>query len=361
MKHIPFFLLLLLLTSCSREQKKSQINHLNIDYRSEKKINLSDYVARTHFVQLETNENCIIGNVTKAQLYDQKIFLLDEMTSILYEYDISGQFHKSLNRRGTGPEEYIQLKDFVVAEDGVYVLDFSSQTIFLYDFNFNYKEKYRYNSFASSFTLLDDAFLLYNEISMKDDDYQFTQIDKDGKILSEYLPRNMNSEPSFYWASSNVFSKDKDSIYFSSRYSNTIYCKTEGSLHEAFYLDFGSKTIPKQKSYLNYNIYDLEFPYILREKFYVSDNFLIVDFFNKGKRMFTFFDKQNSIIQTGYVNNDLISGFDCFYPQWISENCLIEVVNAYDILNEFSIITTDMDISNLRVDDNPVILLYYLK
>lgn len=357
-QYILFFVIVFV--SCEQKIKVDSSRSIGIEYNLSKEIKLSNYVSKIHPIQLETTDTCIIGNITKVQLYGEKIFFLDEMTSVLYEYDISGKFCKSLNKRGVGPGEYILLKDFAVEKEGIYVLDFSMQSILFYDFDFNYKATYKYDTFASNFVCLANSFFLYNEINLSENDFQFTQITQKGDILGEYLKRE-SQIPLFNWANSNVFSKERNQLYFSPRYSNDIYCKTDSSLHKIFHLDFGHKSMPEQESHLDHNIYDMGFPYILREKFYVSDRFLIVDFFYRNKRMFTFFDQEQESAQTGFVKNDMIPEFDRFFPQWISNGCLIETVNVSEIIETFPIAEMGIDIERLSIDENPIILLYYLK
>jgi hypothetical protein len=124
---------------------------------------------------------------------------------------------------------------------------------------------------------------------------------------------------------------------------------------------FGYKTFPDDKNLFEYDITSPEFPYMLRNNFFISKSFLIIDFMKDNKRYFSFYDKNMQSLKSGKIVNDM-TGCNMFFPRWISNNILIESINSEFLLNDFhTLIEKESSLSNLKMDDNPILILYSLK
>ena len=124
-----FFFLLVLVSSCRRS---STINTPNGEYKmidcqeiNGGKFKLSSIASSFSVIPLETNDSCLIGGISKLEFYDGKIFVLDKMHSArLYVFDTQGEYKFAIGKRGSGPNEYMQINDFSIDKEKnlIYVL-----------------------------------------------------------------------------------------------------------------------------------------------------------------------------------------------------------------------------------------------
>ena len=89
------------------------------------KFKLSSIASSFSVIPLETNDSCLIGGISKLEFYDGKIFVLDKMHSArLYVFDTQGEYKFAIGKRGSGPNEYMQINDFSIDKEKnlIYVL-----------------------------------------------------------------------------------------------------------------------------------------------------------------------------------------------------------------------------------------------
>jgi len=361
--NLQILVLILLLTSCQGKQRKGFQETIEIDLEQLNRMPLSQFVSDVTVIPLETNNQTIIGQISKIQIFNNQLYILDELSNSIMIFDKNGKFIKKLNKIGQGPGEYIRLKDFEVNENGLYILDISGRKINHYDTNLNFITKTNLESISSYFTINDNFYWLYNEPNLSSNYYQLTKIDQHGKVSVKDFQKKASADSHEYnWSSSHVFQKNNTEFYFSPPYSNSIYIEKGDDWLNAFTFSFGKKTFPKNKNINDYNIADDDFPFIIRENFYCSEKYLIIDFLFKNKCQFAFFDKESKKVHSGVINNDLISEYDRFFPRFLTGNCFIEIVDAEYILTDFQgLIPFNKNLEKLQEDDNPILVLYSLK
>ena len=138
---LPFSLLLMFMYSfsfCSVEQKKSsQIESkysINLDEKKEVSISYSTYFKNATPIILETNKDCLIGNITELKIFDGYVYILDAQSAkSLFVFDLDGRFIRKIGSLGNGPGEYTQLSNFT--------LDMENRFIYLLDY-FKHLHKY---------------------------------------------------------------------------------------------------------------------------------------------------------------------------------------------------------------------------
>ena len=87
-------------------------------------------------IPLETNESCLIGSITKITVFEQFIFVMDHVVAkSLYVFDKEGRFIRKIGSVGSGPGEYVEIRDFTIdrVNKTVYLYDGRLQRINIYD------------------------------------------------------------------------------------------------------------------------------------------------------------------------------------------------------------------------------------
>ncbi|MDR1779344.1 MAG: 6-bladed beta-propeller [Tannerella sp.] len=346
------------LLSCKQQGGVMSTLLLTVDYTDGSEVVLSDYVDDVSVVALETDDDCLIGDVSKVQLFNGVIYVLDMRSNTLYAFDSAGGYVNKLYRVGQGPGEYLSLTDFEVTGDGVYVLDISTHKIICHGYDFRLLSEVKFNTLGSSFMMADDGYWLYNEYSGSGDDFQLSY-NKAGELIERHFPRQTEPNKNYYMASSNVFQKSGGTLYFSPRFGNTIYKAEADSWLPVYELSFADKTYTSEMTISDDDV--IENRYIFRRNFYILNSYVVVDYMFNRMRYFVFCDKAAGAVQSGAVHNDLIAGYERFFPRWSSGNSLIESVEAENVINEFPTLITYGALDGYKIDDNPLLVIYKFK
>ena len=92
-KYILILILNGLILSCNPKQERQSIDLIiDIEELEEIKITPGNFIKNSTYIQLETNENCLIGNnIEKLVVKDNQIFILDSNNKI-FVFDTNGTF-----------------------------------------------------------------------------------------------------------------------------------------------------------------------------------------------------------------------------------------------------------------------------
>lgn len=333
-----------------------------IDVDNTNEINASSFIEDFSIIRLSTDDNILIHHISKVQYINNKIFILDIPGNSIFIFNTDGSLYYRIRRVGQGPGEYAQITDFFVSNDNLYLLDFTQQFILRLNENHEFIERIRLEAFSSYFVYSNSFFWTYGEPSPRRRDYQFSYINSSGEVVSKFLPRRPSSNL-FNWTGVNVFHRNNNALYLSPRFGNVIYRIKNGSITPVFSINFGRRQFPVRDNVNNHDIAALDFRFLLKHNFYLSDRFLIFDFFMNRNRYFNVYDRIEGVNLTGVVNNDLIENFR-FFPQWGNDHYLIEVLCPEHLLNDFAEspqFADFIDLSTIKEDDNPLIIIYRLR
>lgn len=356
MKYFLFIMFIFLYT-CDKEHSPEN-NRLEILVNEEKEFLLvSSIVEYFDVIPLETNDDNLISQIDKVKIINDKFFVLDIFNNAIFIFDKKGNHIQTLFRVGNGPGEYLQLIDFDLYDDLLYILDFAGQSILIYDMELTFKDKISYETFSSQINISNNSFILYNEPSGRDNDYQFSIIDKNGAFIKGELPR-LNSSPPYNYGGISVFSKVNEYSYISPIYGNIIYGDDE--FEEIFQIRFSQNAFPSDQFIGDYDIFSPDFLYLIKNHFFVTEKFFLFDYDKDNKRFMSVFDRVNRELNTGEIKNDMISNFR-FFPRWSNNGYLIEEVDAGLIYEHFQFMLKFPELLELKREDNPIIILYKLK
>jgi hypothetical protein len=346
--------------SCSSESySKTEGTPLMIDYKSRSEIKLSDFVSDFTVIPLETADDFLVAQIDRVQLFDNKIYVLDMRSSVLFIFDIFGKFINKLDKVGQGPGEYLFLSDFVINKNGIHVLDVSSRKINRYGFDLDFMEKTAFETLGSNLMPDSSGFWLYNEPTFLPDDCQLTRIDDKGRTLASFFPRNTQPNLSYTYASANVFQKNGMNLYFSPRCGNVIYVMSNREWKPAFRLSFKDKTYVSEMDISDEDIDSDRF--IFRRNFHILDDYIVIDYITGNQRYYSFYNKNTRRITSGRVKNDVVPDYERFFPQWSDGNVLIESIEFQLIPEYFPGLMKMEALKHLPPDANPVLILYRQK
>lgn len=185
-------------------QMQTKIVKVSVDQADEEYL-ASSFIRNYKIIPLETNENCLLSSIDKIKKVNEKLFVLDRVNNAIFIFRESGEYLQSLFKVGNGPGEYVQIMDFDVEDDCLYVLDFPRQAILKYNEDLSYEGMVKYRTMASQFLISGEKIFLYNEPSGQKDDYRFSLLDKNGNYIENILPRE--GLATYNYGGIDVFSK----------------------------------------------------------------------------------------------------------------------------------------------------------
>lgn len=105
----------------------------------------SDCIDTIQFIKLETDDECILGDIIKIEETDSLLFILDDIGSAsskrLHAFDKNGNFKFKVSQQGQGPGEYVDLQTFSIKSDTLYLFDGCSREFIRFDTSGKYIDK----------------------------------------------------------------------------------------------------------------------------------------------------------------------------------------------------------------------------
>lgn len=397
---IILFFILILNLSCKQE-KTSNTSHfvINTEFTGKEHIKLSDFVESIEITPLETNQDCLVESIGKLIQYNNFYYIASTSNVInkILIFDKKGKFIYKLDKRGIGPNEYIDIRDFdVINNDKLVIISRSNPGIYIYDIqkdscilhknidiypnNILTKENYFY--------IMNNGTKFQNEVN----DLIF-KYDKQANFVNSFF----NVKKEILNIISNIapltsLSSYDDDIYFNYPFCNTVHKIKGTDISTEYELDFGSKCIPINKLETTNNILDIE-KYIKKNQGLYS---LIYYAINSHYSLFTFYDYQlygyillhdknnnksllaHEIIDDLYFKGNKLKLKPWELPKLMKDNTIYYHIEPNRLISLFQNYKKKLDtnnwqsfcnkhpqliekISKIKEDDNPILLSIKLK
>lgn len=344
-----------------------------------KRVKITDIFEISDRIKLETNPQLIISGEVLSNIHEHKnrIYLLDmnlkpgfnSGVGDIYSFDKNGKFLHKIGRKGKGPEEYINVHDFEIWDDIVYMVDENLGKIVSYSLSGDFinviKPDFRFYGFA----ILDTKsyfFWLNNfnkQVTSKDNeiimcDSKFENVEG---ILKEDNKTGAGAPTSFI-----VF----DTLLYFNRYnSNTIHAiDKNGNSHEAYKLDYRPENVIPEEI-LKDDVFAIEaqrkeknFAKIFR--YYILKDYVYFELVAKERYILLFSKNTEAIklINTKNITNNFDETGNSIRIRGsvYESNTLIGYVCAHNIIDNAK--NPDTKITSLsekiNEEDNPVIVYY---
>lgn len=169
-----FFLFIGLFLSCTSKLKNvTEENKLTVDLnKPESNLSFFDVFDSVKIIPLEFNNESIIAEIEKIDLYNRRYYVLDKKTKTLFLFNEQGKYLNKIKRHGNGPGEYANLSDFTVNRfTGNIELLSSYGGLYIYDNDLN---------FIKQIPLSADLFPVH----------KFAIIDKNTRVFFNYFRKN---------------------------------------------------------------------------------------------------------------------------------------------------------------------------
>lgn len=265
----PFFAiitLLLICTSCNDSNKANAGSDSDyiLYFNSTKEDKISSLVESVTFIPLENTEGTVFREASQVIFNDGCFYVRDMFNERIVAFNEDGSHLFTLDRKGPGPEEYLELIGFTVDESYLYLIDDCTFKLRMYDKKTSdYVGEKKLPIFTNDIAALDNGdFMLFVRAF---DGYELPSrhrvfiTDNDMNIKEQFLPyeKGQNDPMNKRY----FFTTDDERVYLSLVMRDTVYSfsKSGGNeRYETYCIDFGKQAIPQQYRYdydksLSYN------------------------------------------------------------------------------------------------------------
>lgn len=237
----------------------SSLIQINIDPNGGESYPFDSLIDDISFIKLETNDDCVIGDIHQVLCTDNYIFILDLFsTNAVYCFDKQGNFIRKIGKKGQGPGEYFRLCKMTLNSDKTQIILFDWTRLHYYDLQGKHIKDVQPKRGGNDIELSDNDFLAAFRESGVDDGPQREMLavyDKDFNLQYKKFP-------SFY----NEYFKMNNGMHPLRNYANGIYLK-EPWTHSIY-------KIEKEQCYEKYRINIVDGGYPERPEDMDSDTFM---------------------------------------------------------------------------------------
>jgi hypothetical protein len=363
-------------------------------YRSNAKVQIINYdlgkieplynlVESGYIIKLETSDSCLIGDITDIFFWKDRIFIADGYKSkSIFLYSKDGHFLKKIRKVGKGPQEYLGINQMGInyVDNCLYILDLVSMKIIFYNYFGEFIKEEKINIYTTKVHFLRSGNeLFYNGFRKNPNDecnFNLFLSDTSNHILKKSFPfiGKQNAVNKMM-----CFQSTEDGVdFYMPLHGDTIYSIHEDTIISKYKISFGKYSVPndfidnypdvksQMKILKNDNFYQLE-------SFFESKDFLFFNFSSKYNFLYygAYHKKDKSLVFGNIF--DLKAGlFSDFPVTQMLDNKFVTVIDGKlkKAINNYTSLVNSLNyikkedkglINNMKEDDNPLILIRYLR
>lgn len=363
--YITFILGVLSACKNSPVMDVGEVRTINCSKITDDTFKLSDIASSFSIIPLETNDSCLIGEISKLEFFNENIFVLDKTYSArLFVFSKNGKFLYDIGKRGTAPDEYIQINDFSISrkKNLIYVLC-DKKKVFSYSLSGQYMGQIALDLSADAMEYQDDSFYFICD-QVKRGNLIVT--DMKGNVKYEDFANEHMGENLFMLI--HPFLRRDSTLLYRRYLDNNIYEIDSDKSTVRYKVDFGKnkielddlKDIPHQKVKDKLTYSRGKIKYLVENKDYMQ-----AVFFDNNMPCISVYDKKNTINNVYFFKNyiDDLSGLPSPLFEFVTERNEFVAVIQPSIIREMDDLTEmgQMVFRNVDVSDDSNPILYIIK
>lgn len=365
MKYIYYCLIFIVVSlfvlACSADKQQfEKVNSVSINNQYFFDAgNISDLIEPSNMIVLETNKKCLINEIKKVIIYKSNIYVFDFYSQKIFLFDINGNYKRQVGCSGEGPGEYLEISDFIVdtISELIYLPDVYK--VHIYSLNGDYIKSKKTNFFGTHISRLNKDRFIFNGVGKND---RLIVTDIDFNVVNTYFPYSLLYRGDAQY----VFTGFKNKVLFHLSNCDTLYSIVNDKLEACQYFDFNGKNFTRKDfNYLSTKDKNSVGNYILESGKYIgcfgflplnSTAFMVLRYASESYVGYYNFDtKKYFFINQHSLVNDFTDSFMYFHPKGVTKDEFIFSLPASQINN--GILFKKYDLGVLNRYSNPVLLL----
>lgn len=370
---------------CKEQKVNTMCEPIKFHYEERDNLNFKDVFKKPTIIPLETNEKCLLSRISKMEIADNRIFILDNKLKVLLCFSEKGKFLNKIGTKGRGPGEYIHPADFFICKKDslVKVYDSRQKKIICFDFNGKFKGNIMLHYCGSRVGQIESHYWEYcsnfrgNSPKVEEENIlKFKTFSLEGTLLKQIFGDKVIDKLNL----SNAYcvSDLDETVSFVEPYNPYIYSFDGTQVKKKFYLDFSghfpSKRILSQCEKLDYPLNSHEtdkldmvtkkYPVFILEFFENKNWILLRTQYKNATVLYNKKSKKTNEFRIPFFEKDSWETF-CS-PCYIQENCIYCSADytLFDNLSKQGNISEKRKKSllgfmkGMRNDANPIIIKY---
>ena len=366
MKQSIFLLIFILFISCDNKSQLQSNSDFDID-----KIQLNDncfdeikteLIDSIRILKLNENEESFFVAISKLLVHNDTLYVFDRFgRDLLVSFDRNGNYITTFSQKGGGPKEYVQLWDFDVDSNYVYLYDRATKKMLYYDHSGNFIKSHSSSFRGDAFVVLQNNEFLFSlakenkspKVCITDSTLTIT------KTMLSYQKEELDDR-----ITDNLFQRVKNIIYYNKVVNDSVYAfSNRGNMQKCYYFNFNNRNVPNNEKYS----YDKLCSSKGKEKYiYLNDcplilnNFIIGSVFQNGNKGTFLYDIRKGKGGIKEWRADKIELSDIILPITVAQNCVVGWIDysVYEALSDKSMFSSEL-IQNLN-DGGHILVFYYL-
>jgi hypothetical protein len=319
-----------------------------LDHASQKKV--SDLTDSLRYVELKTPRSLPIGVVTNIVISDEYIFVASKRD--VYQFNLQGDYVRQIGHRGKGPGEYLTVTDILIDENRKRIDIFSVNTQYSYSFDGKFFGQRSIGFFSN--IMVEDSLLYASSVPFGQEKYKMvilnTALDTIVGIPNDNVFDNEGVTMMITLRFRQPFYRYGGYIYFKGYQDNdTIWRVNDTGYTTRAVINMGQYKSPELRNVGNMRMFfdnfnkkkgnyylvlsameDEQFIYLSMEPYWDpemgSPRLLFDKLQNKGTVL------EASAGDYGFIDD--IHGGPVFWPQVITKNHYVSVMNAEDFIEK---------------------------
>jgi hypothetical protein len=212
---------------------------------------LSDIAGKIEYISLETNDDCLLTLKPDFYFTDEYIFV-DNSKQIL-QFDRKGRFIKQIGKHGRGPGEIGLIRQLTVLDDEKLLIAQTNWARKLYYFNYEgeFLRQLKVPDIYRIKGLRGNRLLFFYYCNGGAEEYMFvltnSQGDTTGVVKNHYNWENTTGfEASVSYDLFRPFYEYMGNTYFKSRHNDTVYQAIGDTIRPAYFIDLGKYLLPQE-------------------------------------------------------------------------------------------------------------------
>ena len=302
-------------------------------------IPISSLFKKVEFVPLETTDDCLIGEIDKLVIHNNKFFILDEMTSSLFIFSNKGEFIHKICQVGNGPNEYTELNNFFINKDNNNLILHGNSKLLFFDLDTYKQTKIENLSLNTQIAYFDDTFIHFLNNGIWNGNYNIVA-KRNGQTVYQHL---LISKENVGYTYSNDFPfsqpMQNNEVFFAEIFNNTIYLLNKDSMIVKYYIDFGRDALPKRFfesipiEERSKRILNSGYCYFL-SNYYRNEKLFRFNFTHGNKELsyYNFFDRREELIFNGFTD-DYYLGVAPFRELFVDSTFIVSFHDVNEFIN----------------------------
>lgn len=325
---------------------------------------------------LETMDSCLVGGICRT-IYTNDLYYILDNNSVIFIFNPQGKFVSKLDKKGRGPDEYVNIRDFTVIGENIWIYDQIRRKLSCYDKNLDKIEDVEMNTMGSNIACAGGN--IYGAgvwFGIDKENFQIIEYNTLNKEMKKLIPYSQNYDQNEFAKipyipyTMNQLAPLADSCLFIQPYCDTLFQLGHGTVIPRYKYRFTERFVDKRLTVDEWKKERKKSMIIGVSAIYQTPASILI-LYAEPEYKFAIYNKETGITNVYFVQfvNSYLGNIGTMRMEFTNNR---EIITTYSAADKPSFIKERVKnpedrqkienvFASLTEDSNPVILKYKLK